>query len=336
MVSDNKVKLMIGLLPILIILLVGVDLSLGEMTPAGGWAHIFSDSDFMVVFINIRLARVISAFAAGIGLGVCGILMQSFFRNPLAGPYVLGVHTGPMVMMALLLLGGDIFGQNFFAESSRIGISFICTLGSFAILMLLLTLGRKFSSKSSLLIIGLLLSQMVSGFINILVGMSKAENLKSLTLWNLGGFERTVFRESLFLLIVVLFLSLLSFILSKRLNILLLGERYSVTLGVNLKKVKYLVIVISACFVGIITTLCGPISFIGIISPHIFRRLTLCSNHYYLIPGSAMVGACLALSADIIGQALTSFYIPLNGILGVIGVPLIFFYLFETREAKWQ
>lgn len=279
------------------------------------------------VFWNIRLPKTITAILAGSSLAICGLLMQTYFQNPLAGPFVLGISSGASLGVAFFILGASFIGG-----FSQFGVVFASLIGSGAMLFALLVISFKVPGKVVLLVLGLLFGYLASGIINILVSLSSGREIKSFLMWTLGSFQR-VDSTQMPVFSILLFLGIsITCCFPKQLNALLLGDQHAQALGVNLKRLKVNLILITALLSGTVTAYCGPIAFIGIIVPHWCRSLFGTSDHKILLPAVILLGALTALFAEFIASLTTTSTLPINAILGLLGTPGLVIIL--TRKNK--
>ena len=282
------------------------------------------------VLLQLRLPKLFMALAAGGGLALCGLLLQTFFQNPLAGPFVLGIQSGASFGVAMWM----------FLFSSlpwwplALGSTAAAFIGSFAAMGLLIWLSHRMLHNVSLLIMGLLLNFFVSGALNILAVMNPAEKLKSFFVWSLGSFQRVGLQTAsvfFFCTLVVLFLC---FWLAPWLNKWLLGESYAESLGVSRKGMRWWVIVLSSLIVASVTSLCGPIAFVGLMAPHMTRLLFKTADHHILLFHSYIVGGLFCTLAVLISGHWTAYVLPVNSVLSLLGIPLFIaiFLLPQTRH----
>ena len=291
--------------------------------------------DSMALIIReIRIPRTFTALFAGMALGVCGLLMQTYFQNPLAGPFVLGVHSGSSLTIALYTMATSTIVNIMPGWLNNMGITFVAIIGSLVVLLLILILQNYFVNKSFVLIIGLLFGYLSSGLISILVAFSPSYKVKEYLMWNLGSFNRIEFDHLFIFSFTIFFLCFLAFMMAKRLNVFLLGEEYAKSVGVNTKNLKFLIIIICGVASGIVTSFCGPIAFIGILSPHITRKFLTSDNHLILIPSTMTLGGSLALLAEIVINLAENYNITLNALLGLMGAPILIFFIFKNMGLK--
>lgn len=285
-----------------------------------------------------RLPQVLTAIVAGAGLAVSGLQMQTVFRNPLAGPSVLGISNGSALGVAMVvLLTGKIGG----VALSRLGyigdatISVAAILGALAVLMLIVWVSQKVKGNVTLLIIGVMVGYLANAIIGVLKFLAPEEDVKSFVVWGLGSFSRVSGDEMLLFVVLMCILLPISFLLVKPMNMLLLGERYAANLGLDVQRSRMLIIVCSGVLVAIVTAYCGPIMFIGLAVPHLARALFRTSDHRVLLPATALCGAALALVCNFIAR-MPGFEgaLPVNSVTALVGAPVIASVLFRRRQSE--
>ena len=315
----------------LLVLLTIVHLQEGEVsvTFSDAWNSLFSfdaSNPFQIVFRELRLPRTSIALLAGAGLSIAGLLMQTFFNNPLAGPSILGVSAGSSLFVALAIMTG--FGL----FSNAFGIISAAVFGAFIYSLFLLIFSRFVRSNVSLLIIGIMLGSFTNALIQVIESMSDVNALKAFTIWGFGSLQQVSFDQ----LPVIFFcflgaLGLLLFLV-KPLNAYVLGEERAAQLGIPVARVKILVICCVAVFTGLITAYCGPIAFIGLAVPNMVKMRYKTSNHWHLISASALFGALVLLVCDILLLQLeTVIALPLNSITSLFGAPVVIWILLKNR-----
>lgn len=292
-----------------------------------------SKDSWETIILNYRIPKALTAVMVGAGLSVSGLLMQTLFRNPLAGPFVLGISSGASLGVALLLLGSSVIGGLSALAFSNFGLAIAASCGSFMVLLAVLIAARKIRNTMSILIIGLMFGSVTSAIISVLAYFSSAEQLQQFIFWGFGSLGNLSWYElKVFGLFFCVGMFSLIFII-KPLNSMLLGENYSKSLGVNIKRIRTIILLITSVLTGVITAFSGPIAFIGLAVPHLTRLLFNTSNHKTLIPGVAISGAILMLTADIIAQMPTSeFALPINAITSLFGAPIVIWLLIRKRK----
>lgn len=288
------------------------------------------------IVMESRLPQSLTAVAAGAGLAVSGLQMQTVFRNPLAGPSVLGISNGSALGVAfVVLLSGRLGG----VALSRLGylgdaaMSVAAIAGALAVLMLILWVSQRVKSNVTLLIIGVMTGYLANAVIGVLKFLSPEEDVKAFVVWGLGSFSR-VSGDAMLLFVAMMGVLLpLACLLVKPMNLLLLGDRYAANLGLNIRRARMSVIVSSGVLVAIVTAYCGPIMFIGLAVPHLARAIFRTSDHRLLMPATALCGAVLALICNLIAR-LPGFEgaLPVNSVTALVGAPVIAAVLFRRRN----
>ena len=286
------------------------------------------------IIINFRLPKAIVAMLVGMGLSSCGLLMQTLFRNPLAGPYVLGLSSGSSLGVAFVVMGAG-FLPTVFSEFllSSFGIVFASCLGSFMVLLAVLIVARKLRDTNTILIVGLMFSSFSSALVGILTYFSSAEQLQKFTFWTMGSLGNLPWSSILFLSIAV-FMGLLICVFSlKSLDTLLLGENYARSMGLNVSKSRYLIIAATSLLAGSITAFAGPIAFIGLAVPHLAKMIFQTSNHWILFWSTLLIGASIMLLCDTVSQLPAfDFTLPINAITSIIGAPIVIMLLVRRKS----
>jgi len=285
-----------------------------------------------MIFWDYRLPKVIVAILGGAALAVSGLLMQTFFQNPLAGPYVLGVQSGAALGVACWTLLLTPISHLLSPSLQSFGVTFASILGSSFTLSVLLLVSFRMPNKLIILIFGLLFAQVSGGIINICISLSNAQALKSFMLWSLGSFQQVAGNDLIIFSAVIMLGIFATVMIAKPLNLLLLGDEYAKTLGLKSKKTNYSIIFLVSILSGTVTAFCGPIGFLGIITPHVARKFLRTNNHYILIPAVALLGAMVAMTAEVFAGLNSAIAIPLNAILGLMGVPFIMVFLWRGRQ----
>ncbi len=277
---------------------------------------------------ELRLPKIVVCLMAGGMLSLSGLIMQIFFQNPLAGPDILGVSAGSSLFMAFWMMASE--GTS--SIVTNLGGSVMSFIGAITVFLLLLFFVQKNMSRVSLIIIGLLISSFASSGISILVSMSQALQLKNYLSWSMGSFRATTSSELPLFILLSLFSIIPVFFFAKPLEQFLLSENYAKSMGVNVKKMRMLFVLMAAFSISIVTHFCGPIGFIGIISPHLAKHFLKSSKLSQLIPAVFMMGTILALITEVILVFNPNYSLSVNAILGLIGSPVIVFYFYRQRE----
>lgn len=280
------------------------------------------------LILQLRLPKVLVCLFAGGLLATAGLLMQIFFQNPLAGPDILGVSSGSSLFVAFWMMASAGLSQTII----DFGMGFMSFLGAAAVFSILIFLIHKNISRVSLIIIGLLISSFASSGISILVSASQALQLKNYLMWSMGSFRNVTYPDLVNFVTLSLISSLPVLFFMKSLNQFLLSENYAKSMGVNVKKMRMIFISLAAFQISIVTVYCGPIGFIGIISPHLARQYLKRSQLNFLLPASFLIGALLAFIAETALVLAPTFSISINAVLGLIGAPVIVLYLYRQRE----
>ncbi len=281
-----------------------------------------------MILREVRFPRILTALCAGAALGCSGLLMQTFFRNPLAGPYELGISSGASLGVALTLLLGA--GE---LMSSDWGLVLPASLGALLSMSFVLLMSRRVSQPASLLILGLMLGYLTSGFVGMILSLGDASSLKNFLLWSFGTFSGVV-QERLPILIGFSILPAIpAYLLARSLNLMLLGEEQARTMGVNPKRLSLVLILLSSLQAAVVTAFCGPVAFLGLAAPHTARMLFRTADHRLLIPATMLLGASLALWADWLSLCVSSAgVLPLNAITSILGAPFVVFILLKDRD----
>ena len=288
------------------------------------------------IVLQSRLPQALTAIVAGAGLAISGLQMQTVFRNPLAGPSVLGISNGSALGVAfIVLLSGRLGG----VALSRLGylgdaaMSVAAIVGALGVLMLILWVSQKVRGNVTLLIIGVMIGYLANAIIGVLKFLSPEEDVKAFVVWGLGSFSRVSGDEMLLFVCLMCVLLPLAFLLVKPMNLLLLGDRYAQNLGLNIRRARMMVIVSSGVLVAIVTAYCGPIMFIGLAVPHLARALFHTSDHRILMPATALCGSLLALVCNLIAR-MPGFEgaLPVNSVTALVGAPVIAMVIFRRRR----
>lgn len=292
------------------------------------------------IILSSRVPQALTATVAGAGLAVSGLQMQTVFRNPLAGPSVLGISNGASLGVAfVVLLSGSLGG----VALSRLGylgdvaMSLAAIVGALAVMALIMYVSQKVKGNVTLLIIGVMIGYLANAVIGVLKFFSAEEDVKAFVVWGLGSFSRVSGDQMQLFVILMLVLLPLSMLLVKTMNLLLLGDEYARNLGLNLRRARLLVIGSSGILVAIVTAYCGPIMFIGLAVPHLCRALLRSSDHRLLMPGTMLLGAGLALLCNLVAR-MPGFEgaLPVNSVTALIGAPVIASVLFRKRKDHVQ
>jgi iron complex transport system permease protein len=293
-----------------------------------------SKESWNYIILNYRLPKAIVAILIGIGLSISGLLMQTLFRNPLAGPYVLGLSSGASLGVAVVILGASLLPISFSEYFlSSIGIIIASSLGSFFVLVSVLVIAKRLRDTMAILIVGLMFGSLTSAIVGSLTYFSSAEQLQRFTFWSLGNLGNLTWNSIEILTCCVILGLLLSAFSIKPLNALLLGENYAKSLGINYKKTKYIILFATSILAGSITAFVGPIAFIGLAVPHIAKLVFQTSNHKILFWSTLLFGAITMLICDSITQIPgTEIVLPINAITSIFGAPIVIWLLVRKRK----
>ncbi len=293
-----------------------------------------TNSSWSYIITNYRLPKAITAILVGGALSVSGVLMQTLFRNPLAGPFVLGISSGASLGVALVLLSAGFFSGSFAGLiPSKYSLIIAASCGSFLVLLAVVVVSSKLRDTMAILIIGLMFGSISSAIISVLSYFSPAEKLQQFVFWGFGSLGNLSWKEiSLFSLLFCIGI-LLSIGSIKPLNALLLNENYAASLGVSIKKSRLVIIIATSLLAGTTTAFAGPIAFIGLATPHITRMIFKSANHSVLVPTNILFGASIMLICDTIAQVPNSaFTLPINAITSLIGAPVVIWLLLKKRS----
>lgn len=294
-----------------------------------------SDLRWQVIVASIRLPRVLTAIAAGAGLGVAGLQMQTLFSNPLADPYVLGVSSGAGLGVAVVVIAAGAGGGFTLAlvESGRAGVVLAAALGAAAVLGIVLALARWVRSAATLLLIGVMVGAASTAIVAVLLVYADAQRVQQYLLWGLGSFAGTT-RGDLRLLVPLVGLGVAAAALTVRaLNALLLGEGYARTMGIDVRRVRLITVASAALLAGVTTAFCGPIAFLGLAVPHLSRLAVGTSDHRVVLPAAILMGAAVALGCGLVSQIPGSdAVVPVNALTALIGAPIVIVVLLRSRR----
>lgn len=272
------------------------------------------------IILNIRLIKAIVALFAGAALSVSGLQMQTLFRNPLAGPYVLGISSGASLGVALVVLAG---------VGSSLGIAGAAWVGAGAVLLIIAAVGHRIKDIMVILILGMMFSSGVSAVVQILQYLSRDEALKAYVIWTMGSLGDVTYSQLLILGPSVIVGLLLAIVTIKSLNLLLFGEEYARTMGLNVRRSRGLLFLSTTLLAGTVTAFCGPIGFIGLAMPHVTRMMFANSDHRILVPGTILTGASVLLLCDLTAKLFT---LPINAITALLGIPIVVWVVLRNKS----
>jgi iron complex transport system permease protein len=290
------------------------------------------------IILKSRLPQTLTSLMAGAGLAVSGLLMQTVFRNPLAGPSVLGISSGASLGVACVVLVSGLGG----GALSRLGyvgdaaLSVAAIVGALAVMALIAWISQRVRGSVTLLIIGVMIGYVANAVIGVLKFFSATEDISAYVIWGLGSFASVSGGQVTLFVVAMAVLLPLTFLLTKTLNLMLLGDGYARNLGLNVRRARLVVIAASGVLVAIVTAYCGPIMFLGLAVPHLCRGLFSTSDHRVLIPSSLLCGAALALLCNLIAR-MPGFdgMLPVNSVTALVGAPVVVWVLFRRRKSEF-
>ena len=278
---------------------------------------------------DIRLMKAVVALVAGAALAVSGLQMQTLFRNPLAGPYVLGVSSGASLGVALFILGAPMAGLTGHAWLSSLGVAGAAWIGAAATLALVAAISTRIKDIMVILILGMMISSGVSAIVQILQYLSAEEALKSFVVWTMGSLGDVTATQLALLLPAVAAGAALGIAAIKSLNMLLLGENYARSMGLDLRRSRSIILLSTTLLAGTVTAFCGPIGFIGLAMPHVARVIFRNADHRTLMPAAALTGAASLLLCDMVAKLLA---LPVNSITALLGIPVVVWVVVRNRN----
>lgn len=322
------------ILAIGVLALFAIDMAVGSVNISLSdiWATFMgeqSDATKAKIIIDIRLMKAIIAILAGAALSVSGLQMQTLFRNPLAGPYVLGVSSGASLGVALFILGAPLLGVASSPLLSTLGVAGAAWIGAAGILAVVGAVSRRIKDIMVILILGMMISSAVSAVVQILQYLSNEESLKSFVVWTMGSLGDVSSTQLLLVAPVIIAGLIMAVSVIKPMNMLLLGESYARTMGLNISRTRTLILLSTTLLAGTITAFCGPIGFIGLAIPHLARILFRNADHRILLPATALCGSVSLLVCDIFSKLLT---LPVNTITALLGIPIVVWVVIRNKN----
>ena len=281
------------------------------------------------LLLHLRLPKMLTAILAGASLSVAGLMMQTLFRNPLAGPYILGVSSGASLGVALVTMVTTILPLAFSLSPH----SFIATsaiIGSMLTMLLVMLFARRIRSNVTLLIVGMMVGNIAGALVNMIQNFANPDSLKLFVVWTLGSLSGVSWEELPTLAICILIATIVVLMLIKPLNGLLLGEDYARGLGIHVERTRWMMVLASCLLAGSVTAFCGPIAFIGVAVPHIARGIFATSNHRLTVPASALIGANILLVCDILCN-LGTYSLPISTMSALFGAPIILWIVLKKK-----
>ncbi|PWD98421.1 FecCD family ABC transporter permease [Marinilabilia rubra] len=343
--KGNKRIIIVFLMGILLMaLLVVLNLALGSVNiPLSGIVNaLFNGESGNVVFENIviktRMPQTIVSLSAGMALGVSGLLMQTLFKNPLAGPSVLGISSGASLGVAFVMLfSGQVLGFSFYSLGLWGDVAVVASalFGAGMVLMLILFISNHIGGALSVLIIGVMIGYLSSSLVGLLKFYSTEEDVHNYVIWGLGSFSRLSADKAWIFGVIAVSVSLFSATLSKPLNLLSLGDRYAVNLGLRIKRARFLAIFSAGVLTALVTSFCGPIIFIGVAVPHMAKLLSRTANHIYLIVNSAVLGGAMALLCNLAARLPgIEQELPINSVTAFVGAPVVIWVIWKGKSNR--
>ena len=280
------------------------------------------------IVLDLRLVRAVMALLAGMALSISGMQMQVLFRNPLAGPYVLGVSAGASLGVALFLLGAPLLGITLSPAMQNIGVAGAAWIGSAVVLLLVVALSRRIKDIMVMLILGIMLSSGVGAVVEMMQYFSNEVELKSYIVWTMGSLGDITASQLAVLAPVIIVGLAMAVATIKPMNMLLAGERYASSMGLNISRTRNLILISTTLLAGTVTAFCGPIGFVGIAVPHIARMLFRSADHRTLLPATILSGVAMLLVGDIVARY---FALPINTIAALMGIPIVIYIVIRRR-----
>ena len=340
MKKPNTYRLTFILLLGALLLSFGINISLGSVSipPRELLNSLFGNAiqneTWKYIVWDYRIPKAITAILVGAGLALSGLLMQTLFRNPLAGPFVLGISSGASLGAALLIMGSSAFaGLLSFEFVNDVSLAIASSLGSFLVLLVVMVVATRIKDTMALLIIGLMFGSITAAIVSVLSYFTNAEKLQQFVYWSFGSIGNLTWSQLVLLTSIIFIGAVLSIRSIKSLNSLLLGENYARSLGVDMKKSRYAIIIATGLLAGGITAFAGPIAFVGLAVPHLTRQIFNTMDHKVLVPAVMIYGAILMLLCDTIAQLPSSAHVlPINAITSIIGAPIVIWLLVRKRK----
>lgn len=297
-------------------------------SPREIWQSIFFDTPTSQLILSLRLPKAVTAILAGMALSVAGVLLQTLFRNPLAGPYILGINSGASLGVAVLTM--LTISPVLTTAAFSVGIPLAALAGAAAVTLLMLSISRHIHSNVSLLIVGMMVGSVVGALVTLIQNFANPDSLKMFVVWTFGSLSGTGWNEIVVLVSVIAVAMVLLLFLLKPLNGLLLGEAYARALGINIERARVCIVIVTSLLAGIVTAYCGPIAFVGVAVPHIARGLLRTTDHRRVIPVAMLLGANLLLVCDCI-CALFTYPLPISTVSALFGAPIIIAIILRAR-----
>ena len=332
--SGRRTAILFTVLSLLTAALFTADLLIGSVAVAlrDIWAALTGgscDPAVRDIILKIRLLKAVTALFAGAALAASGLQMQTLFRNPLAGPYVLGISSGAGLGVALFLLGAPLLGVSAHSFVQSLSIAGAAWLGAALVRLIVMAVSRRIKDIMVILILGMMFGSGVSSMVEILQYLSSEAALKSFVIWTMGSLGDVTGGNLALMLPVITAGLVLSVAVIKPLNLLLLGENYARTMGLNVQRTRTLLFLSTVLLAGTVTAFCGPVGFIGLAVPHLARMLFASADHRVLMPASMLSGAALLLVCDLISKSLA---LPINTVTALMGIPVVIVVVVRNRN----
>lgn len=329
------------LVPVLLVLAIGnllfgsVDIPLIDVWGALTGGEVERES-WRYIVLESRLPQTVTAILCGASLAVSGLMLQTTFRNPLAGPSILGITHGASLGVALVMLfaGGviKVAMSGFSISIATFAIVIAAFVGAAAIILLLLFISTFVANELMLLIVGILISYLTSSVVSLLNVFASADNVQSYVMWGMGSFSDTTLEQLPWVALLTVIALIIALMMIKPLNAMLLGDRYAESLGFNIRSTRRMLLIVTGVLTAIATATCGPVSFIGLAVPHMARLLTRTADHMVLVPATILMGAIVALLCNIICVIPDTTLLPLNAVTPLFGVPVIIYIMLHRNR----
>lgn len=341
MMNSRSQNILFVLLSIALVALAIGDLAIGttDIALSDVWAALtggVTTDEYRTIVCELRLPKVVVAIAAGMALAASGLEMQTLFRNPLAGPYVLGINSGASLGVALFTLAAPVVGALSGSVFMRLGLTGMAWIGSAVILVLVMFLSRRIKNINVILILGMMLGSAISSVVGILQYLGTEESLKAFVVWTMGSLSTVTVDDLSVMLPAVVIGLMLAIVAIKSLNMLLLGESYARTMGLRVARSRVVIFLSTTLLAGSVTAFCGPIGFIGLAMPHLARMTFRTADHRVLMPASMLWGAVSMLiccvACDIVARG--GVMLPINTITSLLGIPIIIIVVLRNRNRQ--
>jgi len=332
--SGSLLYFIIILLVLIALILLDIRLGSVPISFADMAGHITGRSSLteqeILILTRFRLPRVATALLVGAALPLCGLQMQTLFRNPLAGPYVLGISSGASFGAALVVLGAGATGL-----VATWSLALSAWMGAGFVMLLLLFVARRIRDGLTILILGIMFSSGLAAVISIMQYFSQADALKSFVIWSMGSLGHVTGAQLWIMTLIIVPLLLVTLLFGKVLNGLLLGEEYAETMGVKIRRTRTIIFATTSLMAGTVTAFCGPIGFIGIAVPHVARFIFRQSDHRILLPATMITGMAILVMSDLVSQLPGSDHVlPINAVTSLIGIPVVIWLVIMNRKAQ--